>query len=69
MISSYGIARHAAPARHRHAEPLLWLASGARRGWDWLWAADHDEPAAAALAGVARFLLLATLFFAVTAYR
>ncbi len=69
MIHSYGIGRHAVPDRHRHAEPLLWLASGARRGWDWMWSADHDEPAANVIAGVARFVLLAMLFFAVTAYR
>lgn len=68
MAASYGIPRHARACGHRHTEPVLWLASGARRGWDWMWSANHGEPAAALLAGLARFLLLAALFFVMTAY-
>lgn len=62
---THGEHRHARPARHQHAEPLLWLVSGVRRCWRWVWSVDHDEPAATVAARLIRFGLLATLFVAV----
>jgi hypothetical protein len=67
--STPGTARHGRPARFPHLEAAGWLLSTAGRGWRWVWSAVHDDAVSAAVAGMLRFSILATLIFVVAATR